>query len=362
MDYMLRVIVEKVDLKTKDVVSRNTVEEREIKQPKKIIELGLLHEDQINLLKKIQQLILEEQSLTISCGEQHCPNCGFKLKKNGYKQSNFHAVFSDHKLKIQRYICPKCNSNHVPSIKSLFGTSMHPDLYKLQSEMGSAFSFFKSECQLSNLCKSKREINNHQRIKRTVNAVGEEVFNININGKINATKAASSLVVQIDGRHIKDKDPNKRSFEALSAKIYKPENIVKTSKDRTEIKDKTCVASAKKDRQKSMKLLIEKGAKKQGFTSKTKVTVIADGAQNCWNSIDLLKENCSKIECILDWFHIAKEFQPLLNSLIEEEKEFIESIKWNLWNGKSEKALSKITEVMGKFEDESVKMRLKKIF
>ena len=83
----------------------------------------------------------------------------------------------------------------MPSIKSLFGTSIHPDLYKLQCELGAAFSFFKSECQLANLCQEKREINNHQRINKTVNAVGKALFNINTKMP-KSQQPASSLIVQ----------------------------------------------------------------------------------------------------------------------------------------------------------------------
>ena len=134
MNYKLRIILEKVELKTNKVISKNKMAEYEIKKPDSIIDLGLRHKTQIELLKKIQQHLLEEQSLLISPALEHCSQCGSEMAKNGYKQSNFHAVFSDHKLKIQRHICPICNENEVPSIKSLFGTSIHPDLYKLQSE------------------------------------------------------------------------------------------------------------------------------------------------------------------------------------------------------------------------------------
>lgn len=34
-----------------------------------------------------------------------CPQCGAKLSKNGFMSSNFHAVFSDHKLRIQKHCC-----------------------------------------------------------------------------------------------------------------------------------------------------------------------------------------------------------------------------------------------------------------
>ena len=174
MECKLRIVIEKVDLKTNKVIDRSTIDSFEIHKPEKIIDVGLRHKTQIDLLKRIQQKVVDEQYAVIEEGQnKKCPQCKVLLNKNGYKQSDFHAVFSDHKIKIQKHTRPICHESQVPSIKSLFGTSIHPDLYKLQCEMGASFSFFKSECQLENLCQEKREINNHQRIKRTVNSVGE---------------------------------------------------------------------------------------------------------------------------------------------------------------------------------------------
>ena len=227
--------------------------------------------------------------------------------------------------------------------------------------VGSAFSFYKSECQLEKLCQGKREINNHQRIKRTVNAMGESLFEISVK---NATSenAASSLIVQIDGGHIKDKSLEKRSFEALAAKIYRPESVVKKGK-RVVIKNKSCVASAKNDHLKSIKQLIESAAKRQGMNGDTRITVLADGAKNCWQATKILSKDCAGVDYILDWFHIAKKFQPLLNlnSLAEETIKEIEQIKWEIWHGKHEKALLKINELINMLFDEEIISKLKGI-
>lgn len=362
MTHKIRIIVQKVNSKTNATIEQTIIEEYSIKQPKTILDLGLRHKNQIELLRKVQQYILDEQAVAISNNEEFCPNCGHKLKKIGYKKSNFHAVFSDHRLRVQRYICPKCNSRYIPSIKSMFGTSIHPDLYKLQCEMGSAFSFFKSECQLANLCQTKREINNHQRIKQVINGVGEALCELNIKDTTSLNdKPAKELIVQIDGGHIKDKDPDKRTFEALTAKIYRPEAVVVIGKERTKIKEKTCVASAKKDQNKTIRLLMEAAAKKQGMNLNTKVTIVADGAKNCWQATASLTDKCLKVEYILDWFHIAKEFQPLLNQLEGNDKEKIESIKWNFWHGKKEEAYLKLTDAIKFFQDPDVTEKLKKI-
>src|SRR5437016_12433340 len=47
-----------------------------------------------------------------------------------YKTSNFHAVFSDHTVCIQKHHCsqPGCGWHSTPTVTSLFGTNIHPDL------------------------------------------------------------------------------------------------------------------------------------------------------------------------------------------------------------------------------------------
>lgn len=272
MECKLRIVVEKIDPQTNKIIEKTTIDSLDIHKPEKIIDVGLRHAKQIDLLKKIQQKCIDEQYSIVTEEPLTCPKCNGAMNKNGYKQSDFHAVFSDHKIKIQKHTCPICHESDVPSIKSLFGTSMHPDLTKLQCELGSTFSFYKSECQLEKICQEKREINNHQRIKRTVNTVGESLFDLSVNNTESKT-AASSLIVQIDGGHIKDKSLEKRSFEALAAKIYRPESVVKKEK-RSIIKDKTCVASAKNDHLKSIKQLIESAAKRQGMTASTKIMAL----------------------------------------------------------------------------------------
>ena len=96
VEYTLRVIVENVAVNSQEVVQYNTIITYEIKPPVSIVDLGLRHAEQISVLEKIQNVLLEEQAMLIDSGYDRCPNCGRKIKKNGDTHSQFHAVFSDH--------------------------------------------------------------------------------------------------------------------------------------------------------------------------------------------------------------------------------------------------------------------------
>ena len=134
MEYELRITVEKVSVSSQEIVKRDTLKIYDVKRPETILDLGLRHAEQISLLEKIQNALLAEQSVLINLGYARCPNCGQKIKKNGYTQSQFHPVFSDHTLRVQKYRCsnPDCDWQSLPTITSAFGTNIHPDLAKLQ--------------------------------------------------------------------------------------------------------------------------------------------------------------------------------------------------------------------------------------
>lgn len=174
MDYELRIIVEKVAIGSQEVVKRDTIKIYEIQRPESILELGLRHEEQISLLSKVQNALLAQQAVLIDTRTKVCPNCGQKLKKNGSKESDFHAVFSDHKLSVQKYRCssPECNWQNASTIKSLFGTNIHPDLAKLQCEQGALYSYREAEQNLEKLNCQPRSVNNHTQVKRITNQVG----------------------------------------------------------------------------------------------------------------------------------------------------------------------------------------------
>ena len=105
MDFELRIVVEKVAVSSQEVVKRDTLTSDTLQCPTSIVELGLRHGEQIALLEKIQDILLTEQSVLIDQETHVCPICGNPLKKNGYKASDFHTVFSDYTVHIQKHHC-----------------------------------------------------------------------------------------------------------------------------------------------------------------------------------------------------------------------------------------------------------------
>ena len=174
MDFELRIVVEKVAVSSQEVVKRDTITSYALQCPTSIVELGLRHREQISLLEKIQDILLTEQSVLLDHAMHVCPRCRNPLKKNGYKASEFHAVFSDHTLHIQKHLCsnPDCRWHSTPTIKSLFGSNIHPDLAILHCEQGAWYSYREAAKNLETWNGHPRRVNNHMHIKRMTDKVG----------------------------------------------------------------------------------------------------------------------------------------------------------------------------------------------
>ena len=361
--HKLRIVVEKFDPKTNQVVSKNTVSSFDIIAPKNILELGLRHSEQINILQSIQDCLLSEQAVFLKEDHACCPKCNGKIWSNGYKTSKFHAIFTDHEIKVQKQKCPSkdCDWHSIHTVTSLLGTSVHPDLYKLQCEYGATHSFRKSEEILTTLSNKKREVNNRERISRISNKVGETLDHNQKqpNNKVsNDVSPAKELIIQVDGGHIHDKDPDKRSFEAMCAKVYRPESVIEVTEKRTEIINKNCAASAKDDKQSSMKKYLLRAAEAQGLTADTNITALADGAKNCWSIINSLDGRCKRLYCILDWFHIGKKFENIINGINAVYSNELSKIKSLFWHGNVMEGIKNLEQLKGQVSIKEEKSKI----
>jgi hypothetical protein len=346
VEYELRVIVEKVAVKSQEVVKRETITTYEITTPASIMDLGLRHAEQISLLEKMQNVLIEEQAVLIDLGYERCPNCGQKIKKNGYTQSQFHAVFSDHQVRLQKHRCshPDCRWQSFPTIPSVFGTNIHPDLAKLQCEQGALHSYREAQRNLEKVNGHHRGVNNHTQVKRITDTVGAHLAEENRQSPAPEECAAPAehVIIQIDGGHIPIQEQGKRSFEALAAIVYRPESVHEVDQYHRKIVEKTCVVSALDDDLQTMKTYLLNAALTQGMTQESQVTAFADGAHNCWSVLSVVQPHCQTLESILDWFHIGKKFQNVKNALGEAFEKSLESAKWKLWHGKAHEALTKL--------------------
>src|SRR5215831_2628341 len=257
MDYAIHIVVEKVAISSQEVIKRDTITSYDIQCPTSIGELGLGHTEQIALLAKVQNILLAEQALLLAPCMPSCPTCGNALKKNGYKTSNVHAIFSDHTVRIQKHHCshPDCGWHSTPTITALFGTNIHPDLATLQCAQGALSSYREAEKNLEQWNSHPRRVNNHTHVKRITNKVGAVLSEHNrlAPAPEECATPAQDLIMQVDGGHIPIQEKDKRSFEALVAIVYRPEHLQAVDRHHRQIMEKTCVISAVDDQRQTIK-------------------------------------------------------------------------------------------------------------
>ena len=331
----IRLIAEHYDIESNKTISSKTIIEEQITKAATLRNLGYSHVEQIKIIQKIQDFKIAPQ-IILNCPE-HCPTCGHKLRKNGPTTSPFHSVLTDHEVTLPRLLC-RCGWHFKASIENIFGSNVHPDLLKKQAIQGSNESFKKAATSLDAESASFRSINNHSQIMRAVERVANAMEHTQATEPV---VCFPELIVNIDGGHIKSIGKS-RSFEAMIATVYRPESLVAVNDNRNAIIDKTTVASAKDDLQKTIKQLFLGACNAQGMSIKSTVICLADGAENCRNIAYSIQEYCKEIVYILDWFHISMKFKNIV--VPGQHKALFDKIKWHLWHGDPEKALLRLNE------------------
>jgi len=279
----------------------------------------------------------------LSLNSPHCEDK--KLSKFGKLSSVYHDVFTDHKISTVRKRCLQCKYEPATSLKKLLGGFLSGNLLKLQSEIGANHTYRETEKLLASFCTNTRSINNHDRIKHTVEGVGKQIGELHkVASDILAIPTAEKLILNVDGGHINTTEEGKRSFEAMTAIVYRPESLESNSSgNRNTLTSKHCAASALNDGQQQMISNTIIAALKEGLSPKTAVTALCDGAENCWKIVDALVPLSASVERVLDWFHITMKLKNI--SVPEDQKERLEKVKWHLWRGNCEKALQRLKEL-----------------
>jgi len=357
----IRVTVEYYNVETNEVLESDVIKTDYIHKPEQLKELGYLHSEQIQLLATIQNFKIKHQA-TLCNDDKQCPLCGKKSHKSGIRKSKFHAALTDHEVLIQRRSC-RCGWSSPYTVEAIYGSSIHPDLLEKQAIQGAENSYRKASKNLNAESCGKRSVNSIESIRKSSKKVACVIGNNKLKQPVTARNKAEQLIVVIDGGHLKAKDKNSRSFEAMITAVYRPENIRRVDKYHHEIIKKTCVASALSDHQQTIKTLSINACRKEGAEHKTtKITCLTDGANNCWSIAEALKPVCSSLTKILDWFHITKRFTVLLNIINEDNKERLEKIKWHLWHGDGNKALLKLSEQIKDTTDDALLEKLEGLY
>ena len=96
-----RIVFEEYDAPPEPITQGNVLLEGEVVAPSNCLDFGMRHEQQMTLIQTAQDKILKLQSSEIRFNDSLCPKCKVgTFKKNGFKESWFYDVFSDHRVKL----------------------------------------------------------------------------------------------------------------------------------------------------------------------------------------------------------------------------------------------------------------------
>lgn len=199
----VRIVAEYYNKESGEVLTSEVLRDDTIKKPISIKDLGYLHEEQIALLQSVQDVKLAYETRLLN-QEERCPECGKKTKSNGTRMSKFHAVFTDHNIKIQRRHC-QCGWNSADTIDQIYGSSSHPELIEKQVIEGIENSYRQASRHLNAESKNIRSINNDDRIRRNIINVAKVIEKEKLRKcvQVRQKEAAKILVAVVDGGHLK---------------------------------------------------------------------------------------------------------------------------------------------------------------
>ena len=344
----IRIIAQHYDVKTGALLEEIEIRDDEMRKAGILKDLGYLHMEQIDIMTKCQDFRVSKQ-IKLTNDTKECPISGAKTQKHWIYSSEFHSIFSDHTVEIQRLKC-KGGCNLPYKLEGIFGTSTHPDLLKKQAALTVEKSYVRASKELNYDAKKDRAINNRTNLSRVSNMVSKVMEDIQTNEREVADYRTKEIISTIDGGHIKKRGEG-RSFEAIIAKVHRAENVIKVDKNNHKIIDKRIVASSRDDNQKKIKKQFLNACIDQGMGKETDLICLADGADNCWSVTELAKEQSRSVLEILDWFHIAKKFKNTESAVTSAKTTDLDSAKWHLWYGDAKKAISNL-EVLIKDSEE----------
>jgi len=199
-----------------EVLSKSTVLDGTIEKPTNRLNFSMGLRNQIELVKNVQDQVLLEKTKLLHGISEKCPKCEIKLAKFGKNVTNFHDVFSDHKVEIQRLKCRKCKYETPSTVREIINGDLSGDLMRIQSQLGSDHSYRESEEIFDLFTHKPRQVSNHERIKRVVESVGNSLERMKKDEKeIIVASPAAELILNVDGGHIKTTEDDKQSMEEV---------------------------------------------------------------------------------------------------------------------------------------------------
>ena len=314
--------------------------------------VGLSLAEAKTLLAEVQNRMVVAQATDHVARHRPCPACGRRRPIKGYETIAFRTAFGVVRLPSPRLVhcgCQAAARKTFSPLTGLFAEHTAPELLYLESKWASLVSFgltaelLKEVLPIGTTANASTIRNHLHKVARRCDAdLGAEQA-----GFIDGCPAdwkelpipEGSIVVGLDGGHVRNWDDKKSSFEVIVGKSV-PENrddryfgCVQTVDDRPKRRIFEVLCS-------------------QGLQMNQDLVFLTDGGDNLHALVDGYSP-CT--EHYLDWFHITMPLtvlgqyaKGLAHHNAEEAAAIqtrLERIKWRLWHGDAREALNRMEDL-----------------
>jgi hypothetical protein len=300
-----------------------------------LADLGLRLEEVKQLTAALQAGIVTAQVATVGERRRWCSACGQMLASKGHYRATFRSLFGAVPVRVRRLLVCPCHGPGEPksfAALELGGGAVAPELAYVTARYAALAPFGKVAALLSELLPIAGARNAGTVRNRTLR-VGAEVVQPHAAeaAKRPAAGAARSVVVGLDGGHVRSRHPQEeRHFEVVAGKVIDARGV----QHRFAFTRNGQAASAEAFRQ---------ALAAAGAGADTPATVLCDGDAGLWR---LQQEVLPGATPVLDWWHVGVRFEHALQTarglgagkaatrLADGAVCRLERAKWRLWHGR----------------------------
>ncbi|MGC1489323.1 MAG: ISKra4 family transposase [Albidovulum sp.] len=298
--------------------------------------LGLLLDEAKQLLRRLQEAILQEQIDEALAARRKCNDCGRRGAIHDDRGRVFDTLFGRFRVKSPRIRGCSCQSAGTANARpqspfaGRFPDRATPELRRLQAELGSRHSFREAARLIETFLPCSAQLNTtvRNRLGRIADELG---FDEEGQGDADTDATSSPITVFLDGAHIRCRpEYQKRHLDVVVGKVE--------SRNTSRRFGLVQQAAASPARQLRNDLIA------QGWDGQSKVTVISDGEPALPNLVRGAVRG--PVSHILDWWHISMRVKHIENAVqgLLQSKGFsglpllferpADTLRWYLWHGK----------------------------
>src|SRR5215471_10121971 len=330
------------------------------KKHQRIEHLGLTLAEAKHLLSTLQRHLLHQQVDTFLDACTTCPDCGTPLKLKARAHRSFRTLFGTFKLcspRLEHCDCQRRKTSSFRPLSALLTESVAPELLYMETKWSSLVSYGMSLDALKDFLPLDLSLDvktvrydTLKVAKRLEAELGEEQSGF-IEGDpsdwLRLPQPEGSFKVGIDGGYVRNWFDKKHNFEVIVGK-----SVLSVSAEEEAQSPSTKRLGFVQTLDTQSKRRLYEVLHSQGLQMNQEITFLSDGDDKLRK---LQLEMSPKATHLLDWFHLTMKLTVLGQFgkglvhceavLGEEIGNQIERLKWSLWHGQVDTALSKIDDL-----------------